>query len=158
MLTYSDRHKYNPVKEVSSRKYKPVGERIGVPIAKFPKLLDNIQKIYELCGENKSEAARRIGVSPQLFDRWLHGSIPSASARKSIAASFKIDQYTLEHGEIGNESPADYKAPPSRADQRYFDALEDILNSDDHEVVSHIKRQLLILRKRIIPSKEPSDS
>lgn len=93
--------------------------------ARFPALRANLNKFWELCDRNDSEAARRLRVKPQQFNEWRKGEHnPTLAARQHIAARLGVSEHALlyepvgesigaaivdpEHGVGGSESPAVY--------------------------------------------------
>lgn len=140
---------------MSSRKFRKSEKGISATYAKYPQLLENIKQIYKICGENKSEAARRIGVKPQIFDEWVEGrSAPSTAARKAIASRFGVDQYTLEHGSIA-DPPAEYKKPLDKQRQRLIELALEIAERGEDRVVKHLIDSIGFLQEASQRNKPP---
>lgn len=130
---------------MSSRKFRKSEKGISATYAKYPQLLENIKQIYKICGENKSEAARRIGVKPQIFDEWVEGR---------SAPRFGVDQYTLEHGSIA-DPPAEYKKPLDKQRQRLIELALEIAERGEDRVVKHLIDSIGFLQEASQRNKPP---
>jgi len=121
-----------------------------VPAPRFPAFVQNLNKFYELCGENDSEAARRLRVAPQQFNEWRKGEhAPSGAARKHIAAILGMDEHLLMYGElkISEINEESYRQFRRRAiDEDTQKLLDEILESGDKEILGHLKRQVALLK------------
>lgn len=131
---------------MSSKNFRKSEGPTGVSAPRFPAFVKNINSFYELCGSNDSEAARRLGVKPQQFNEWRKGDhAPSSGMRKHIAAMLKMDEHELMHGhlEVKDGDPIWHRGKRDRETEQILDEL---LSSDDDEIMRHLKRQVLLLK------------
>jgi len=103
-----------------------------------------MNKFYELCGSNESEAARRLGVKSALFHRWRTGeNVPTPLSRPTIAQTLGISVDELMHGDAAvKEDPARYGPKLSRTGQRAVERFDALIKSGDEEITKHIERQI----------------
>jgi len=152
MLNYSDRQNYQTLNFVSTKKIQPLDFRTGTPAERAKRFAQFLNDFAEVHNLTQTRIAEITGYNPSRVNQWFTGKhIPDDTIIDVV-----LRKLGVAHG-FASEPPADYKAPPRRTDQKYFDALEDILNSGDQEVADHIKRQLLLLQKRIVPSKSTDE-
>lgn len=132
---------------MSRKNSKNYGDGKSAPTPRFPKFVENINKFYNLCNENESEAARRIGVAPQLFNHWRTGeNAPSRAARASIAAKLGTSESELFHGDmVVTEDPAAYGPKLPRAAKKALEQFDVLIKSGDDEIVGHLERQINLL-------------
>lgn len=143
---------------MSSKYFRKSERRISPTYLKYPQLLENIKKIYTICGENKSEAARRIGVKPQIFDEWFEGrSAPSTAARRAIANAFGVDTNTLVHGHI-EDPPAEYQKKPLDKQRRKLVQLAmEIAEHGEDRFIDHLVDQIGFLNEAMQKKKAAPD-
>lgn len=134
---------------MSSPKYRNFGSRQSSPKARFPNLLDNLNKFYELCGENDSEAARRIGVKPQDFSGWRKGEhLPSRLARRGIAVVLGISENDLLYGSVG-EGAAHYAKKFSKDAGEIAVRIQRLRDEKDHKLIALLDGLLDFLEEMV---------
>jgi transcriptional regulator with XRE-family HTH domain len=138
----------------------------GASSARFPALLENLNKFWELCGQNDSEAARRLGVKAQQFSVWRKGqTTPSNPARKHIAAVLRVSEDALLYGKIshphinpmGGDPDEDYDKPigkSARNRARLIHDVKELVREADDEVIDALLRNVKIFRRAVEKEKK----
>lgn len=115
--------------------------------AKFPAFVRNMNNFYELCGNNESEAARRLGVKAALFHRWRIGeNAPTKLSRPEIARVLGVNVHELMYGAGAvNEDTVEYERPLTRAQKKALATVDDLIKSGDEEILKHLEQQIDLL-------------
>jgi len=114
-----------------------------VPAARFPGLIKSLNHFYELCGQNESEAARRLGVAPAQFHVWRKGTnAPTKTSRREIARVIGISEDALMEGRVEEIAEPYGQARLSRKAQRLIARFEKLLESGDDRLLEHFDGQI----------------
>ena len=138
---------YKGFRIVSRKSSKKFREGRSAPTPQETQVVKSLKEIVRLCGDNISEAARRIGVSQPRLYQWIYkGNAPDDVMIAHICRVFGINEAEFRTGVFVGEKPEKYGiSPVKQKHKKILKAFDELIESNDPEVLEHLERQINLL-------------